>query len=71
VRLVWVSCGFVDHADLNAAKVLKHRASRSVLPVDGVWPVQPGGSRKVEVVKLRSMRRPSKASASPRLSDRG
>jgi putative transposase len=28
------ACGYSDHADLNAAKVLKRRANRSVLPVE-------------------------------------
>ncbi len=30
-----VACGHADHADLNAAKVLKSRANRSALPVEG------------------------------------
>lgn len=29
-----VACGLTEHADVNAAKVLLHRASRSVLPVE-------------------------------------
>lgn len=34
-RFWCTSCGYVDHADLNAAKVLKTRANRSGLPVEG------------------------------------
>ncbi len=30
-----VACGFVDHADLNAAKVLKSRVNRPAQPVEG------------------------------------
>ena len=41
------SCGFSDHADLNAAKVLLARANRSsALPVDGSACKGPGRSRK-------------------------
>ena len=39
-------CGCVDHADLNAAKVLKSRANRSVLPVEGKLPESPRRNRK-------------------------
>jgi putative transposase len=48
-------CGYVDHADLNAAKVLKSRVNRSVLPVEGAPPEGTRGSRKV--VRLRVPRR--------------
>jgi putative transposase len=48
-------CGYVDHADLNAAKVLKSRANRSALPVEGAPPEGTRRSRKV--VKLRVPRR--------------
>ena len=41
-----VVCDFVDHADLNAAKVLKSRANRSALPVEGMLPESPRRSRK-------------------------
>jgi putative transposase len=48
-------CAHVDHADLNAAKVLKSRANRSALPVEGAPPEGTRRSRKV--VKLRVPRR--------------
>ena len=48
-------CGYVDHADLNAAKVLKSRANRSALPVEGAPPE--GTRRNRKVVKLRVPRR--------------
>jgi putative transposase len=48
-------CGYVDHADLNAAKVLKSRVNRSALPVEGPLPERTRRSRKV--VKLRVPRR--------------
>jgi putative transposase len=32
---ICLSCNYSDHADLNAAKVLKRRANRSVLPAEG------------------------------------
>jgi len=49
-----VVCGFVEHADLNAAKVLKSRANRSVLPVEGMPPEGPRRSRKRLSVPRRS-----------------
>jgi putative transposase len=49
-----VVCGYVDHADLNAAKVLKSRANRSVLPVEGTLPESPRRSRKRLSVPRRS-----------------
>ena len=50
-----VACGHREHADVNAAKVLKHRANRSVLPVEGSPPVGSRRSRKAKV-KLRGTR---------------
>jgi putative transposase len=54
------SCGYNDHADLNAAKVLKSRANRSALPVEGTLPESTRRSRKVG---LRVPRRSSRRSA--------
>ena len=54
-RFCCTHCGYVDHADLNAAKVLKSRANRSALPVEGALPEGTHRSRKV--VKLRVPRR--------------
>ena len=48
-------CGYIDHADLNAAKVLKSRVNRSALPVEGAPPE--GTRRNRKVVKLRVPRR--------------
>lgn len=48
------ACGFSDHADLNAAKVLKSRANRSAKPVDGSLPEGPGRSRKRLCVARRA-----------------
>jgi putative transposase len=48
-------CGYVDHADLNAAKVPKSRVNRSALPVERSPPEGTRRSRKV--VKLRVPRR--------------
>ena len=48
-------CSYVDHADLNAAKILKSRVNRSALPVEGALPEGTRRSRKV--VKLRVPRR--------------
>ena len=56
------SCGFLDHADLNAAKVLLARANHSsALPVDGSACKGPGRSRKR--VALRVPRRSPESSA--------
>jgi transposase len=55
------SCGNSDHADLNAAKVLKSRVNRSALPPEGLLPVST--RRKVKVVVLRVPRRPPQSSA--------
>jgi len=49
-----VVCGWVDHADVNAAKVLKNRANRSVLPVEGKLLGSPCRSRKRLNVARRS-----------------
>ena len=55
------SCGYRDHADLNAAKVLKSRANRSALPVEGS-PLE-GARRSRKRVGLRVPRRSSESSA--------
>jgi putative transposase len=54
-------CGYSDHADLNAAKVLKSRANRSALPLEGALPVST--RRRGKVVVLRVPRRPPQSSA--------
>jgi putative transposase len=62
-RFDCIACGHTDHADLNAAKVLKTRANRSGKPGDGSLPEGSGRTRK-ERVKLRVTRRkPLKVSA--------
>ena len=65
-RFSCTRCGYLDHADLNAAKVLKSRANRSALPVEGALPESTRRSRKVVV--LRVPRRPPQ---SPALLGRG
>jgi putative transposase len=55
------SCAYSDHADLNAAKVLKSRASRSALPLEGSLPES--ARRKGKVVVLRVPRRPPQSPA--------
>lgn len=57
-RFCCTSCGYVDHADLNAAKVLKTRANRSGLPVEGTVPETARRSRKAKI-GLRVPRRPT------------
>jgi putative transposase len=52
------SCGFSEHADLNAAKVLKSRANRSVLPVEDDCSKGLRRSGK----RLRTLRRPVESS---------
>ena len=47
-------CGHRDHADINAAKVLRRRANRSVLPVEGMLLE---GSQRSRKVKLRPLGR--------------
>ncbi len=51
-RFCCTGCGYVDHADLNAAKVLLSRANRSALPAEGSAPEATRRSRK-EKVELR------------------
>jgi len=55
------ACGYQDHADLNAAKILLSRANRSGLPVEGSACRGPLRSRKR--VGLRVPRRPLESSA--------
>jgi transposase len=47
-------CGYVDHADLNAARVLKARANRSCRPTEASGLP----SRRSGKVRLRAPRRP-------------
>lgn len=62
-RFCCTGCGYVDHADLNAAKILKRRANRSALPVEDAASKGLRRSRKLKT-KLRVPRRsPSESSA--------
>lgn len=65
-RFCCTACGYLDHADLNAAKVLKHRANRSVKPVDGILLEGTGRSGK-ERVKLCIPRRKPLSADAPQL----
>jgi putative transposase len=60
-RFCCTACAYSDHADLNAAKVLKSRANRSVLPPEGSLPES--ARRKGKVVVLRVPRRHPQSSA--------
>ena len=60
-RFCCSSCAYSDHADLNAAKVLKSRANRSALPLEGSLPES--ARRKGKVVVLRVPRRPPQSPA--------
>jgi putative transposase len=62
IRFRCLGCGYQDHADLNAAKVLKTRANRPSKPVDGSLPEGPGRSRKAKI-ELRVPRRSSRESS--------
>ena len=54
------SCGYRDHADINAAKILLARANRSGLPVEGSLKL--GTLRNRKRVGLRVPRRPLESS---------
>ncbi len=60
-RFCCTGCGFTDHADLNAAKVLKQRFEAPgnpwCLPVDGSLPEGPGRNRKVKLRTPRTLTR--------------
>jgi putative transposase len=51
-RFCCTGCAHVDHADINAAKVLKSRANRPALPVEGSLPESTRRSRKVVVLRV-------------------
>jgi putative transposase len=61
-RFCCTTCGYCDHADLNAAKILKSRANRSALPVEGSVFETARRSRKPKVSLRVSRRSPSEVS---------
>lgn len=63
-RFCCVGCDHRDQADLNAAKVLKTRANRPGLPVEGSPPEGARRSRKAKK-ELRVPRRPSREGSLP------
>ncbi len=63
-RYCCTTCSYVDHADLNAAKVLKTRANRSCQPVEGSLKLGTLRSRKLKI-KLRCPRRSPSESFTP------
>jgi putative transposase len=60
-RFCCTGCSYVDHADLNAAKVLKTRANRSGLPVEGTVLEAARRSRKAKVTLRVPRRSPSES----------
>jgi putative transposase len=61
-RFCCTGCDYVDHADLNAAKVLKTRANRPGKPAEGTPPESTRRSRKAKI-ELRVPRRSSRKSS--------
>lgn len=61
-RFCCTGCGYVDHADLNAAKVLKSRANRPALLGEGTVPETTQRTKKAKI-ELRVPRRSSRESS--------